>query len=164
MPHRTPRRSSFASPPATPPPALHFQGLRAPLPLVLLLPACNSPPAASAMLAAERARLLPVEKVLPRLAIAPGATVADLGAGPGYLTLPIGRAVARRGRVIATDVDRAALAQLRDRARAEGLANIETVVVSAGDPGLAPSTIDLALVCHVDAFLPDRAAWLARLA
>lgn len=107
--------------------------------------------------------MLRPDLLLPRLAVPVGGTVADLGAGPGYLTLPLARAVGG-GRVIATDVDRAALATLRDRARAAGWGNVETRAVAADDPGLSPSSIDLALLCHVDALLPDRAAWLSRLA
>jgi trans-aconitate methyltransferase len=129
-----------------------------------LLAGCNSPSANQAMLDPARARTLPVDTILARLRVAPGATVADLGAGPGYLTLPLARAVGPAGRVIATDVDRPALALLADRARAAAVANVETRRVAPDDPGLDPASVDLALLCHVDPFLPDRAAWLARLA
>jgi len=117
------------------------------------------------MLDPERDKLMRPDVLIPRLGARAGWTVADVGAGPGYLTLPLARAVGPTGKVIATDVDGAALATLRERARAAGLADrIETRAVAPDDPGLAPSSVDLVLLSHVDSFLPDRAAWLARLA
>lgn len=116
------------------------------------------------MLDPARDRLIKPEALLARIGVAPGQTVADLGAGPGYLTLPLARAVGPGGRVIATDLDRGALDLLAARAREAGLANVEARAVAADDPGLAPSSVDLALLCHVDPLLPRRAEWLRKLA
>ncbi len=115
------------------------------------------------MLDPVRDKLLKPEELVARLALAPGQVVADLGAGPGYLTLGLARAVGGSGRVVATDISAAALAVLRRRAASAGLANVEARLVSASDPGLEPDSIDVALLCHVDSFLADRAAWLERL-
>lgn len=116
-----------------------------------------------AMLNPARDELLKPRELVARLGLAPGQVVADLGAGPGYLTLGLARAVGPNGRVIATDINAAALALLRRRAACAGLVNIETRLVRARDPGLERDSVDVALLCHVDAFLGDRAAWLARL-
>ncbi len=113
------------------------------------------------MLDPARDRLMKPVELVARLGIVPGQTVADLGAGPGYLTSRLADAVGPNGHVIATDIDRSALALLRDRAH--GHAPIETRLVDPDDPGLSPDSVDLALLCHVDAFLPDRAGWLERL-
>jgi SAM-dependent methyltransferase len=102
-------------------------------------------------------------ELVRRLALAPDAVVADLGAGPGFLTLELARAVPR-GRVIATDLRADYLAYVAARAADAHLANVETRVVAADAPGLAKATIDLALLCQVDHGLADRAAYFRRVA
>src|SRR6185369_16408932 len=44
------------------------------------------------------------EKVLDALKIAPGSTVADIGAGTGYFSLRLAKRVGSQGRVLATDI------------------------------------------------------------
>src|SRR5262249_11594684 len=90
------------------------------------------------------------------------AIVADVGAGPGFLTLPLARAV-HDGEVIATDVRGDYLAVLKERAEKEGVHNVRTKVVPADQPGLDPKSIDLAVLCQVDHYLSDRAAYLRAL-
>jgi predicted methyltransferase len=101
--------------------------------------------------------------LLAALALRPGERAAEIGAGSGYLTLGLAAAVGPTGRVVATDVDAAALAALRARAGAHLAAPIETRLVTADDPGLLQERYDLILMCEVDHLLPDRAAYLARL-
>jgi 16S rRNA G1207 methylase RsmC len=115
-----------------------------------------------AMLDPLREQALHPTELVERLHLPPDATVADLGAGPGFLSLPLARAVPR-GRLIATDVDPRALDVLRRRAAAAGLHNVEVRQVSADTPGLAPATVDVALLCQLDHYLKDRVAWLAAL-
>jgi len=68
-----------------------------------------------------------------------------------------------RGRVIATDVRGDYLATAARRARAAGLSNVETRVVPRDRPALDVASIDLAFVCQVDQYLPDRVAYLREL-
>jgi trans-aconitate methyltransferase len=97
------------------------------------------------------------QKIVAGLALAPGMRVADVGAGRGFLTARLAAAVAPGGRVVATDVDGAALAAI---ARSPA---VETRRVAADDPGLEPRAYDRILVAEVDQYLPDRAAWLRKL-
>jgi ubiquinone/menaquinone biosynthesis C-methylase UbiE len=101
------------------------------------------------------------ERLVAALALSPGSSVADIGAGGGYLTLPLARAVGTGGRVVATDTDAEALAALRERARE--LPQVTTRLVSADAPGLEPATFDLILLSQVDHLLPDRASYLRAL-
>ncbi len=98
------------------------------------------------------------QKIVAALALAPGLRVADVGAGRGFLTGRIAAAVAPGGRVVATDIDAAALAAIPRSA------DVETRVVAADDPGLEPGAYDRILVAEVDHYVADRAAWLGKLA
>jgi SAM-dependent methyltransferase len=102
-----------------------------------------------------RERILPSEGLIARLDLHGDEVVADVGAGPGYLSLPLA-AHLPRGRVLALDIEPSYLCALRQRAAAAGLANVEARLVSSEDPGLPPQSVDLALLVQVDHYLPDR--------
>ena len=97
------------------------------------------------------------------LALQPGQTVADVGAGRGYLTRRLAAVVGAGGRVVATDIDPVALAELERIEPAAGEAPIEARRVEPGDPGLEPGRYDLVLLAQVDHLLADRADYLNRL-
>jgi len=96
------------------------------------------------------------------LPIGAGATVADVGAGAGYLTHRLAARAGARGRVVATDIDSAALSHIG--AAVAGEAAIETRRVTPDDPGLEPATYDVILLSEVDHLLADRAPYLAKMA
>lgn len=95
------------------------------------------------------------ERVLEVLRVAPGARVADVGAGGGYFTFRLADAVGPDGRVFAVDPDPDTQAHLRRRAAREGRDNVVTIRPDDGDVPALPEPVDLALV--VDAFhhLPE---------
>ncbi len=97
------------------------------------------------------------------LAVRPGQTACDVGAGNGYHTLRLARAVAPGGKVIASDLQPEMLEMLRERATAEGLTNVETVVATDDDPGLPASGCDLVLLVDVYHELAKPEAVLAAL-
>jgi predicted methyltransferase len=90
--------------------------------------------------------------------------VADIGAGAGYLTIPIAHALGSCGRVVATDIDANALDRLRARIHGDAsLRAIEPRLVAPNDPGLGGERFHLILLAEVDHLLPDRADYLRRL-
>lgn len=95
------------------------------------------------------------------LHIAPGAVVADVGAGGGYLTHRLAAAAGPSGRVVATDTDRSSLQRIG--APGPGEAPIVTRTVSPVDPALEPGSYDLILLSEVDHLLVDREAYLRQL-
>jgi predicted methyltransferase/rhodanese-related sulfurtransferase len=104
------------------------------------------------------------DSIFEYLRIRPGMVVADLGAGDGYFTHLLARAVGPSGRVLALDVDRKALdANMRIVAR-EGLTNVESRVIPKDAPGLTPGEADLVFICKTWHFLPDRLCYARRLA
>jgi cyclopropane fatty-acyl-phospholipid synthase-like methyltransferase len=96
-------------------------------------------------------------KIVASLALRPGMRVADVGAGRGLVTSRIADAVGPSGRVVATDVDAAALAAIPRRA------TVTTRVVAAADPGLERGAYDRIFLGEVDHFLTDRADYFRRL-
>jgi ubiquinone/menaquinone biosynthesis C-methylase UbiE len=94
----------------------------------------------------ERQRWLPVALVLERLALRPGMSVADVGAGTGYFAIPMAKAVAPSGRVIAVDMQEEMLGHLR--AKIADLP-IELVLGSAERTTLPDASVDLVLLANV---------------
>jgi SAM-dependent methyltransferase len=81
--------------------------------------------------------------------IRPGASVADVGCGPGAVALLLGRAVEPGGQVLGIDSDPAALAAARQLARDSGAENLLFSEGDAASTGLAPGTFDVVMVRHV---------------
>ena len=103
-------------------------------------------------------------EVVELMAIAPGMTVVDLGAGTGYFLPRLAVAVGEAGRVLALDVDPELVAFMTDRAARDGLVQVEARVVAADDPGLETASVDRVLVVNTWHHLPGRVAYARRLA
>jgi cyclopropane fatty-acyl-phospholipid synthase-like methyltransferase len=101
--------------------------------------------------------------MIAALELRPGQTIADVGAGRGYLTFRLAQAVGPQGAVTATDVDASAVAALSARSRPSGSAPVEPRLVAPDDPGLERGRYDRIVLAEVDHLLPDRAAFLSRL-
>ena len=78
-----------------------------------------------------------------------GMTVADIGAGAGYMTSYLSRRVGPEGRVLAQDVMSAHLILLRTRIEREGLKNVTVSMGGYDDARLAPASADLAMLVRM---------------
>ncbi|HKC59855.1 MAG TPA: methyltransferase domain-containing protein [Myxococcales bacterium] len=112
----------------------------------------------------SRAEWQKPDQVLRALALQPGQVVCDVGAGPGYFTLPVARTVGETGRVYAVDVDPRILATLRKRLRDSGVRNVTPVLALDDDALLPPAACDLILVVDTYHHFPGGPAYLRRLA
>jgi len=97
----------------------------------------------------EREREEQPAKALDLMGIEPGMTVADVGAGTGYMTLRIAKRVGPSGKVYANDIQPEMLDKLDDNARLANLGNIETVLGSEADPRLPAGRMDVVLMVDV---------------
>jgi len=77
-----------------------------------------------------------------------GASIADIGAGEGFLTVRLAPAVGPTGKVYAVDVDAKIVATLRQRLATAGMTNVEVVVGADDDPHLPIATLDGALILN----------------
>ncbi len=103
------------------------------------------------------------DQVLAALDLAPHQVIADIGAGTGYFTVRLARAVPD-GSVIATDIEPDMIRYMSDRAAKEKLPNIRALVTPPADPQLAPASVDRILVVDVWHHLGDRVAYARALA
>jgi predicted methyltransferase len=125
-------------------------------------PAPGGAPAAGPLFAGEATRdhWRQPAALVAGLAVPPGARVADVGAGDGYLTWRLVDAAGPTGRVVATDVN--ALTLMRLAIRTHAAAEARVVVPDA--PGLEAGGYDLIVLAEVDHLLADRAAYFPKLA
>jgi len=96
-----------------------------------------------------RDKRLQIDRVMKLLKLAPGKTVADIGAGSGWFTVRAAKKVAPGGTVFAEDINPAATKYIDDRAKKESLANIRTVLGVPDDPKLPAASVDAVLMLKV---------------
>lgn len=83
-----------------------------------------------------------------------GATVADVGCGPGAVTVQLARLVGPAGRVAAVEPGAEARAAARAELDAAGFEQATVTEGTADATGLAPGSFDAVMVRHVLAHLP----------
>ncbi len=94
----------------------------------------------------DRDQKLHIDQVMDLLSIAPGKTVADIGAGSGWFTVRAAKRVTASGKVYAVDINPKAITYIQQRAQKDGLMNITTILGTADDPRLRPTTVDAVLL------------------
>src|SRR5687768_17135166 len=78
-----------------------------------------------------------------------GSTVADLGAGSGYFTIRLAKAVGSTGKVYASDIQPGMLELLQKNVARAKVTNVVPVLGSPDDPKLPAEAIDLVLMVDV---------------
>lgn len=78
-----------------------------------------------------------------------GMAVADIGAGSGYFTERLSKAVGASGKVYATDIQPGMLRLLEIRKKQKNLANVQVVQGGWNRTGLPAASVDLALLVDV---------------
>jgi ubiquinone/menaquinone biosynthesis C-methylase UbiE len=87
-----------------------------------------------------------VSDILSALQAEPGKRIADIGAGEGFYSLRIARAVGPTGRVTAVDVSEKYLDKLRARIQQDKITNVDVVLGAVDDPRLPQGTFDSVLI------------------
>jgi len=119
------------------------------LALALLFPARACAGTDDAAMAAEIAEMLAVE---------PGSTVAEIGAGHGEMAVRMAEKVGPAGHVYATEIDPDRVADIQKRVAEAGLANVTVVAATATDTGLPAGSCDAAYMIGVYHHMTDPAA------
>jgi ubiquinone/menaquinone biosynthesis C-methylase UbiE len=101
-----------------------------------------------------------MDAVLDSLGVNPGMTIAEVGAGWGYLTFKLARRVAPDGIVLAEDIEQRWLDTLKSRADERGLTNIQMILGKETDPLFPSATLDFIFIHAVLQWIVDRPAFL----
>ena len=88
-------------------------------------------------------------QVFGLLGIKPGMRVADVGAGSGYYTMLLARAVGPQGEVLAEDITPDYLAALQKRVQKAALGNVKVGLGEQHDPRLPAGMLDAAVLVHM---------------
>ena len=96
-----------------------------------------------------RDRVGEAEAVIAFAGIAPGMSVADIGAGEGYYTVRLSRVVGPKGRVLAEDIVPEVRDELSDRVQRERLDNVAVKLGTADNPMLPDASFDRVFLVHM---------------
>lgn len=89
------------------------------------------------------------EEVMRLAEVAPGMSVADVGAGEGYYTIRLAPIVGRRGRVLAQDIVRVTRDRLAQRVQRERLDNVAVSLGMPANPMLPAHSFDRIFLVHM---------------
>ena len=89
------------------------------------------------------------ESVIAFAGVAPKMSVADIGAGEGYYTVRLSRAVGPRGRVLAEDIIPSVRDRLALRVNRENLDNVAVRLGLPQDPRLPAASFDRIFLVHM---------------
>lgn len=111
----------------------------------------------------QRDKVNEAQTVMDLADIRAGTTVADIGAGEGYYTVRLAERVGRKGRVLAQDIDEAALSRLGERVERERLDNVSIKPGAPDDPRLPVASFDRIFLVHMYHEVTEPYAFLWRL-
>jgi ubiquinone/menaquinone biosynthesis C-methylase UbiE len=89
------------------------------------------------------------DEALSIIGIKKGSSVADIGAGSGYMTVRLSKRVGSNGVVYASDIQQPMLDILDKRLKSSRITNVQLVLGAPDDPKLPTASIDLALLVDV---------------
>jgi len=87
------------------------------------------------------------KEIIEGCKVAPGMTVADIGAGTGLFTRLFSEAVGPKGQVFAVDIASNFLEHINSTNREAGRKNVQTVQCTPDSTKLEPATVDVAYIC-----------------
>jgi predicted methyltransferase len=112
----------------------------------------------------ERDAAKEVPQTIRLLGIAPGMTVADVGAGSGYYVTRLSPLLGSKGHLLAEDMTPVYLAALRAKVAAQHLANVDVIAGKPDDAALPPGSTDRVILVHMYHEIQQPFALLYRLA
>lgn len=101
--------------------------------------------------------------IVKNLDLKPGMWVLDVGCGPGRVTVPAAQVVGETGRVVALDIQSGMLARAQEKAKQQGLTNIDFVCADIGEEKLEKEKFDRVLLVTVLGEIPDRERAMRRI-
>jgi cyclopropane fatty-acyl-phospholipid synthase-like methyltransferase len=109
----------------------------------------------------ERDKWQMPDRVIAALKLGPKDVVADIGAGTGYMAVRLARHL-KAGTVFAVDLEPKMVQHLAERAKANGITNLRTIVATETSPNL-PQRVDLVFLLNVYHHISERPGYFKRL-
>lgn len=97
----------------------------------------------------KRRELLPPKQTLVNLKLENGDTMADIGCGIGYFTIPASEIVGRSGKVYAMDISPEMLQDVEIKIKENNISNIEIILTEENDLKLEDNKVNLAFLGNV---------------
>ena len=97
----------------------------------------------------ERDQVKEADRAMDLAGVAPGMSVADIGAGEGYYTIRLSARVGEEGRVLAQDIFADIRSKLAERVYREKLDNVSVTLGAANDPKLPANSFDRIFMMHM---------------
>jgi ubiquinone/menaquinone biosynthesis C-methylase UbiE len=116
------------------------------------------------LLSEQREAALHPQSLLRRLGLRSGDTLADIGCGPGFFTLPAAEIVGEDGVILAADIQGEMLSAVRSRAAEHSLANVHVVKTSDKEIPIPAASCDIVLMAFVLNEVGQRSSFLHRAA
>lgn len=88
-------------------------------------------------------------KLINALAIKPGMTIADIGAGSGYHAFRMAPLVGETGKILAVDIQQEMLDLIAARKKKNNITNVDTILGTETDPKLPEGKVDLIILVDV---------------
>lgn len=108
----------------------------------------------------DRLKKLPPQTILLQLGLQKGMSMADMGCGTGFFSLPAAKIVGRDAPVYAMDLSPEMLEIVSRRAAAEQIGNIQPVQVEAYDFKVENGAVRFGLISHVLHEIPQKERFL----
>jgi ubiquinone/menaquinone biosynthesis C-methylase UbiE len=84
-----------------------------------------------------------IDLLARKIGLTPDSLVADIGAGTGYYTRRLAKAVGTNGTVFAVEIQQEMLDILTNKLTAEKIFNVKPVLGTVSDPKLPAASVDL---------------------
>lgn len=112
---------------------------------------------------AKRRELLPPEQTLIRIGLHEGDTMADIGCGIGYFTIPASKIVGNSGKIFAMDILPEMLEEVDIKVKENNISNIKTILTEENDLKLEDGKITVAFISNVLHEAEDKEKFLSEI-
>ncbi len=101
------------------------------------------------------------DSILRSIGVKRGMTVADLGCGPGFFTLPIASMVGEKGRVYSVDSNATMVSHLLRNIESTGIkTRVEALHADVSKTGIPTGSVDVALFANILHDIEDTGSFL----